>query len=67
MSKPSKTKSFLRNAGNGFLTVASITADLGTMTTMTEIEQEIDKLQEEYARLNDRLSADRKRPTPYVK
>jgi hypothetical protein len=67
MSKPSKTKSFLRSAGNGLLNAAALTADLGTMTRMTEIEGEIDKLQEEYDRLNERLSFDRKRPIPYTK
>ena len=60
-------RSTLSAAGNGILNAAVLLADLGPMTRMTEIELEIDKLQQEYAQLNSQLEADRRRPTPYVK
>ena len=63
----SNAKSKLKSFGNGFLTAVSVAADLPAMTRMTELERQIDELQEEYARLNDSLSFDRKRPIPYKK
>lgn len=63
MSAKSKFAAF----GNGLLNAAVIAADLPTMTRMTEIESEIDRLQKEYAELNDKLDSAHKRPTPYTK
>lgn len=60
-------KSRLSSIGNGLLNAAVLAADLGPMTRMTEIEAEIDKLQEEYAQLNEKLESSRRRPTPYKK
>lgn len=63
----SKFTSKLAAAGNGLLNAAVLAADLGPMTRMTEIEQQIDALQEEYATLNEKLESSRRRPTPYKK
>lgn len=60
-------KSRLAAFGNGLLTAASVAADLPNMTRMSEIEREIDQLQEEYARLNEKLTSERRRKTPYQK
>lgn len=65
MSKDRTFRSRLAAAGNGLLNAAVLAADLGPMTRMTEIEREIDRLQEEYASLNERLDSNRRRPTPY--
>lgn len=62
-----QAKSKLKSFGNGLLSVAAAAADLPAMHRMSEIEQQIDKLQEEYAELNESLSFDRKRQTPYTK
>lgn len=63
MSAKSKLSAF----GNGLLNAAVIAADLPTMSRMTEIESEIDRLQKEYAELNEKLSTERQRTTPYTK
>lgn len=60
-------KSRLAALGNGLLTAASIASDIPSLTRMTEIEREIDRLQEEYARLNETLDSERRRKTPYEK
>lgn len=60
-------KSKLSALGNGLLNAAVIAADLPTMTRMTEIEREIDALQEEYARLNEKLDSNHRRTSPYTK
>lgn len=60
-------KSKLSALGNGLLNAAAVAADLPTMSRMTEIESEIDRLQKEYAELNEKLSFDRKRTVPYTK
>jgi hypothetical protein len=65
MSKNRTFRSRLASAGNGLLNAAVLAADLGPMTRMTEIEREIDRLQEEYAKLNEQLESSRRRPTPY--
>lgn len=62
-----KTKSFLKSSGSALLTGMSIAADLATLSRMTEIENEIDTLQDDYRRLNEQLSADHRREVPYVK
>lgn len=67
MHKNRTFKSRLAGFGNGLLDAAVVIADLGPMTRMTEIEREIDALQEEYAKLNDKLESGRKRPIPYTK
>lgn len=64
---PKTFKSRLASAGNGLLDAVVLAADLGPMTRMSEIEREIDRLQEEYAELNAKLETSRKRPVPYTK
>lgn len=63
MSAKSKLSAF----GNGLLNAAAIAADLPSMTRMTEIESEIDRLQKEYAELNEKLDSSRRRAVPYTK
>lgn len=63
----SKTTDRLKNAGNSVLKAAALAAQLGPMTRMTELEYEIDRLQEEYAVLNEKLEPSRRRPIPYKK
>lgn len=65
MSAKSKLSAF----GNGLLNAAVIAADLPVMTRMTEIESEseIDRLQKEYAELNEQLDSSRRRAVPYTK
>lgn len=63
----SKTTNRLKSVGNGLLNAVVLAADLGPMTRMTEIEREIDALQEEYATLNEKLESQRQRPIPYKK
>lgn len=60
-------KSRLSSIGNGLLNAAVLAADLPTMTRMTEIESEMDRLQKEYAELNQKLDNSRQRPVPYTK
>lgn len=60
-------KSRLSSIGNGLLNAAVLAADLPTMTRMTEIESEMDRLQKEYAELNQKLDSSRQRPVPYTK
>lgn len=63
----SRTTDNLKKFGNGVLNAAVLAADLGPLTRMTQIEGEINRLQEEYAQLNAKLETSRQRPTPYVK
>ena len=60
-------RSKLASAGNTLLDAAVLAADLGPMTRMTEIENEIDALQKEYAELNEKLERNRRRTIPYTK
>lgn len=63
MSAKSKFAAF----GNGLLNAAVLAADLPTMSRMTEIESEIDRLQKEYAELNSKLDSAHNRTVPYTK
>lgn len=60
-------KSKLAGAGNALLNGLVLAADLGPMNRMNEIEREIDRLQEEYASLNEKLDSSRRRTLPYTK
>lgn len=62
-----EAKSKLKSIGAGLLNAAVLAADLGPLTRMTAIEREIDDLQKEYAELNQKLEAERRRPIPYQK
>ena len=63
----SKFTNALKRTSIGVLDGAALLLDASILSRMTEIEKQIDTLQAEYATLNEKVNANRRRPVPYQK
>lgn len=62
----SKITEGLKKTGSGILSVLSATNDAIVLSKMSDVEQQIDALQEEWAGLNSQLSSELRKKTPYT-